>query len=150
MLPTTSHTLLIHSPHSHSECLGLLAYFLLASLFPSRVLKPSRTFLLITYGDPSSRMHHVARPTLGWQVEVFVLSRPDLVAGGPVYENGITIKGPFPATDVSELACLLACVLACVLDKQIKCLGCLLSWDRSSTCQGIYLLWESLHGYAMP
>ena len=35
-----------------------------------RLLRPGGCFMLVTYGDPASRLHHLMRPGLDWGVQV--------------------------------------------------------------------------------
>lgn len=41
----------------------------------SRVLRPKGTFLLVTLGEPSSRLCYLCRPEYGWTVQVYLVSR---------------------------------------------------------------------------
>ncbi|XP_050212044.1 uncharacterized protein LOC126662188 [Mercurialis annua] len=43
----------------------------------SRVLKPGGIYMLITYGDPKVRMSHLKRPVYDWDIELYVIPRPD-------------------------------------------------------------------------
>ncbi len=36
----------------------------------ARLLRPGRCFVLITYGDPGSRLPHLLQPPLDWRAEV--------------------------------------------------------------------------------
>jgi len=37
---------------------------------PNRLVRPGGCFMLVTYGDPSSRLPHLTMPPLDWSVQV--------------------------------------------------------------------------------
>eukprot|EP00877_Chromochloris_zofingiensis_P004049 jgi/Chrzof1/13645/Cz08g06020.t1 len=77
----------------------------------ARVLKPGGTFMLITYGDPSTRLPHLENPVYQWQVEVYCLSKV-FVHTQQQQPISISIKGPFPAIrkeTMDALSCLESC-----------------------------------------
>lgn len=89
----------------------------------SRVLAPLGALLVVSYGKPSERMHHLTDPALGWDVRVYAVSKMNIedaaaaalgVTDPPVT---VTIKGPH--SDAAGIASLEALedvhfVYACV------------------------------------
>ncbi|KAG2497480.1 hypothetical protein HYH03_004633 [Edaphochlamys debaryana] len=66
-----------------------------------RVLKPGHPFVLITYGDPSSRLPYLGGEGLDWEVVVYALTKQEMVEAldaEPVVRP--LIKGPYPAHNV--------------------------------------------------
>ncbi|PNH09834.1 Methyltransferase-like protein 13 [Tetrabaena socialis] len=64
-----------------------------------RVLKPGCCLLLVTYGDPSSRLPHLAEVP-GWAITVWAVTRQEAVEAldaEPVVRP--LLKGPYPATN---------------------------------------------------
>jgi len=41
-----------------------------------RILRPGGTFMLITYGEPASRLHYLEKPRYGWKVETQTVDKP--------------------------------------------------------------------------
>ncbi|GFR49716.1 hypothetical protein Agub_g11870, partial [Astrephomene gubernaculifera] len=65
-----------------------------------RVLKPGASLMLVTYGDPSSRLPYLAE-VVGWDVTVYALTKQEVVEAEdaePVVRP--LIKGPYPASNL--------------------------------------------------
>ncbi|XP_024545098.1 uncharacterized protein LOC9645030 [Selaginella moellendorffii] len=59
-----------------------------------RVLKPGGVFILITYGEPLLRMHHLKHPAFDWKVVLHLTPKPGTTAYIPeAYAGAIPMNG---------------------------------------------------------
>ncbi|KAF8066419.1 EEF1AKMT4 [Scenedesmus sp. PABB004] len=69
----------------------------------ARVLRPGGTLLVITYGDPSSRLPLLQQPSLGWAVSLYVLGKH--ADTGPALGPQLSpiIQGPIDTSTLGSL-----------------------------------------------
>ncbi|XP_059311655.1 uncharacterized protein LOC132063214 isoform X1 [Lycium ferocissimum] len=65
----------------------------------SRLLKNGGVYMLITYGDPTSRMSHLNRPVFNWKIELYIIPRPGFQKHGDPPSNVKSCLEPIPLTE---------------------------------------------------
>ncbi|KAI7727217.1 hypothetical protein M8C21_022512 [Ambrosia artemisiifolia] len=65
----------------------------------SRVLKPGGVYMLISYGDPKSRMPHINRPTYSWKIDLYIIPRPGFQKPAGSTSSPKSYLSPIPITE---------------------------------------------------
>eukprot|EP00798_Chlamydomonas_sp_ICE-L_P018521 gene18521-25025_t len=70
-----------------------------------RVLKPFGSMIIITYGDPGTRLHYLeGDPSIHWEVQVYVIQK--VVEGASISDAApgpSIIRGPFSTTNLDAM-----------------------------------------------
>ncbi|XP_078170715.1 uncharacterized protein LOC144564984 [Carex rostrata] len=68
----------------------------------NRLLKPGGIFILITYGDPSARVHHMNQEGCCWKIVLYVMPRPGFQVR-PGSSSRKSFAEPVPLTEKGQL-----------------------------------------------
>lgn len=73
-----------------------------------RVLGPGGVLVLVTYGDPASRLIYLEQPEYQWSVDVYCVTKPDSMENLGTFNerSNPVVKGPYSSTNVDMMESL--------------------------------------------